>query len=91
MTTAEVREIMRRLWEKETDVLQFCYALDPRFKTVKLPMPGTGSKQAAEAFKNVYQMFFVQTVAVPPNNVRPVSKMGDITFENPQNVALTQV
>lgn len=35
-------------------------------------------------------MFFVQTVLVPPNNVRPLSRMGDMTFEHPQNTALTQ-
>ena len=88
MTPAEVREVLRRLWSNDAEVLSHLYALDlqmgsPALKKGKRP-------QQQEGFEQAYQMFFVQTVAVPPNSVRPMSRVGDLTFEHPQNTFLTQ-
>lgn len=95
MTQTEVREIMRRLWDKESDLLQYLYAMDYKIrdpqKKLGLYPPGLQSLIDKTSFKKAYQMFFIQVVAVPPNNVRPLSKMNDMVYENPQNIALTQV
>lgn len=90
MTPSEVKEVMRRLWSNNGSLLQHLYALEQ-------PLSGKGSTvksmagRAGPATKEAYLMFFVQTVLVPPNNVRPMSRMGELTFEHPQNTALTQV
>jgi DNA-directed RNA polymerase I subunit RPA1 len=94
MTPAEVREVMRRLWTNNERVLQHLYALDHKLSKQTdrlLPTPDKQALLSAAGFRTTYQMFFVQTVAVPPSNVRPLMRMGDMTFEHPQNVALTQV
>lgn len=36
-------------------------------------------------------VFFIEVVPVPPNKFRPLSKMGDMTYEHPQNTHLTQI
>ena len=89
MTASEVREVMRRLWSNSGSLLRHFYALDQRLRS---PLLGHSSKsqQSIGAFKEAYHMFFVQTVLVPPNNVRPLSRMGELSFEHPQNTALTQ-
>jgi len=95
MTPAEVREVMRRLWRNNQTVLRHLYAVDQKLSSQAGKEPllprADGALRGAAAFADTYRMFFVQTVAVPPNNVRPLSKMGEMTFEHPQNVALTQV
>lgn len=94
MTASEVREVMRRLWSNSGNLLRHIYALDQKLGskggTKGLP-PGSSALQKGTEFKEAYNMFFVQTVLVPPNNVRPMARMGDMTFEHPQNTALTQV
>ena len=85
---------MRRLWRNNHAVLSHLYALDQKLSSQggKPPLlPQAGKRAGAASFADAYRMFFVQTVAVPPNNVRPLSKMGEMTFEHPQNLALTQV
>ena len=89
MTPAEVREVLRRLWASDADVLSHLYALDLQLASPSLKKKGK-RPQRPEGFKQAYQMFFVQTVAVPPNSVRPMSRVGDLTFEHPQNTFLTQ-
>ena len=89
MTASEVREVMRRLWSNSSSLLRHLYALDQRLRSPLLS-PHSKSLQSSGSFKEAYHMFFVQTVLVPPNNVRPLSRMGDMTFEHPQNTALTQ-
>lgn len=93
MTVAEVREVMRRLWSNCSGLLKHLYALDRKLGRVghaTLSQSTPPSLQSQTSFKEAYHMFFVQTVLVPPNNVRPLSKMGELTFEHPQNTALTQ-
>ena len=89
MTASEVREVMRRLWSNSGSLLRHLYALDQRLRRSS-PIISQKAMQGGSDFLEAYHMFFVQTVLVPPNNVRPLSKMGDLTFEHPQNTALTQ-
>lgn len=89
MTCSEVREVMRRLWSNSGNLLRHFYALDPRLGIPKSMIPEK-TLQMGSDFTEAYHMFFVQTVLVPPNNVRPLSRMGELTFEHPQNTALTQ-
>lgn len=92
MTTAEVREVLRRLWSNSSRILGLLYG------SSLVSKPGCqGQGRSARTLRKAaatlqgYQMFFLQTVAVPPNNVRPLSRMGELTIDHPQNLALTQV
>ncbi|KAK9816421.1 hypothetical protein WJX72_000053 [[Myrmecia] bisecta] len=84
MTPAEVREIMRRMWETNSDILSYLYAVEthsgPQNRRPLLKPPA-----------DAYRMFFLQTIAVAPNRFRPPSKLGDMVFEHPQNTVLAQI
>eukprot|EP00208_Stichococcus_sp_RCC1054_P004326 CAMPEP_0206143018 /NCGR_PEP_ID=MMETSP1473-20131121/19032_1 /ASSEMBLY_ACC=CAM_ASM_001109 /TAXON_ID=1461547 /ORGANISM="Stichococcus sp, Strain RCC1054" /LENGTH=1731 /DNA_ID=CAMNT_0053538243 /DNA_START=203 /DNA_END=5398 /DNA_ORIENTATION=- len=80
MTPAEVREALRRMWSHHADILSLVFAAG----TPGIGIPLTEATSPAT-------MFFLQTVAVPPNRFRPASKMGDLAFEHPQNVVLGQL
>ena len=88
MTVSEVREVMRRSWAKNSDILSLMYAQDPRLRLF-----GFGGRAAPSSptFAAAYKMFFLQVVPVAPNRVRPPSFIGDNTFEHPHNIALTRV
>lgn len=97
MTPAEVREIIRRLWANNEEVMGCLYAVNQRTQHqgggrkpgkkqgLRLPRSSGGD------FETAFRMFFLQTIAVPPNNVRPMAKTGDMVVDHPQNQALTQV
>ena len=50
-----------------------------------------GRRPSKQGLQEAYRMFFVQNVLVPPNRVRQPSAVGDVAFEHPHNIALTQV
>ena len=75
VTPAEAREIMRRCWAANAHLLRELYGRR---------LTGDGWRRAGDAF-------FVTAVAVPPNRLRPPSKLGDATFEHPHNVALAAI
>ena len=89
MTVSEVREVMRRMWARNSAVLCLLFA-----QGAALSVLGSADVQRhaeAHAFEQAYHMFFLQVIPVAPNRVRPVSSMGDQSFEHPHNVALTRV
>lgn len=90
MTVSEVREVMRRMWSHNSDVLRLLFAKDSRLSVL-----GSMNLQQHAArgrdFEQAYNMFFLQVLPVAPNRVRPVSILGDQSFEHPHNVALTRV
>ena len=79
MTPAEVREILKRLWLNNADILSLLYAVENK----QVPR----SSKIHTKYEDTYQMFFVQTVPVAPNKFRAPSKLGDQVFEHPQNPA----
>ena len=99
MTPAEAREVARRLWIANETVLRELYAKNAPggvFAAAASPF-GSGRKQRASSsssalsWRDAYRAFFISTVAVPPNRLRPPSRLGDATFEHPHNIALAAV
>jgi len=67
---AQVREALRRMWARHGDLLSLIFAVDARRSGMEVLAAGGA---AAETWR----MFFLQTVAVPPNKFRPPSRMGE--------------
>lgn len=87
MTVSEVREVMRRMWAANADVLACIYRAGAPDLA---PLPGTrAGKAPIEAeFRDAYRMFFLSVLPVPPNRVRPPSRLGEIVYEHPYNTSL---
>lgn len=100
VTPNEAEEIMRRLWEREWEILSLIYqgdvaaqgalaagkrVLPPR------PMDSTASSAAVARFKEGFRMFFLRCLSVAPNKFRPVSRLGDDVYEHAQNTLLQKV
>ncbi|KAL3142271.1 hypothetical protein ABBQ38_002614 [Trebouxia sp. C0009 RCD-2024] len=83
MTPAEVREVLKRMWRNNTDILSMLYAVENKH----VPR----SSKIHTNYEDVYEMFFVQTVPVAPNKFRAPSKLGDQVFEHPQNTLLVAI
>ena len=88
MTVSEVREVMRRMWARNSALLRLLFAQDAKLSMLG-PMHAPQPK--ARDFEQAFNMFFLQVMPVAPNRVRPVSILGDQSFEHPHNVALTRV
>lgn len=58
MTPADVEEILRRLWQNESGVLQHLYASE------------TGRGSQGKGSGEGYKMFFLHAIAVAPNKFR---------------------
>lgn len=83
MTPAEVREVLKRMWRNNTDILSMLYAVENKH----VPR----SSKIHSDYEDIYEMFFVQTVPVAPNKFRAPSKLGDQVFEHPQNTLLVAI
>ena len=83
MTPAEVREVLKRMWQRNTDILSLLYAVENKH------VPH--SNKIHTKYEDIYEMFFVQTVPVAPNKFRAPSKLGDQVFEHPQNTLLVTI
>lgn len=83
MTPAHVKEVLKRMWRNNTDVLSLIYAVESK----QVPH----SSQIHTRYEDLYQMFFIQTVPVAPCKFRNPSKLGDQQFEHPQNTLLTAI
>ncbi len=83
MTPAEVREVLKRMWQRNTDILSLLYAVENK----NVPH----SNKIHIKYEDIYEMFFVQTVPVAPNKFRAPSKLGDQVFEHPQNTLLVTI
>ncbi|KAH0972017.1 hypothetical protein GBA52_024173 [Prunus armeniaca] len=71
----EVKEIIRLLWENESQLCSF-------ISDIQCQETGTNGG---------HSMFFLETVLVPPIKFRPPSKGGDSVMEHPQTVLLSKV
>ncbi len=83
MTPAEVREVLKRMWQRNTDILSLLYAVENK----NVPH----SNKIHTKYEDIYEMFFVQTVPVAPSKFRAPSKLGDQVFEHPQNTLLVTI
>ena len=83
MTPAEVREVLKRMWRNNTDILSMLYAVENKH----VPR----SSKIHSIYEDIYEMFFIQTVPVAPNKFRAPSKLGDQVFEHPQNTLLVTI
>jgi DNA-directed RNA polymerase I subunit RPA1 len=70
VTSAEVRAALILLFEKEAEILRLVYS------------PYSRSKSRSEVSPN---MFFMETVVVPPNRYRMEDRTGDSIAESPKN------
>jgi len=76
LTPAEARSILRRAWAANERLLRELYGR------------GVGGR---EAWRAAADQFFLTALAVPPNRLRPPSKLGEATFEHPHNIALAGI
>lgn len=83
MTPAHIKEILKRMWGNNTDVLSLIYAIESK----QVPH----SSKIHTKYEDLYEMFFIQTVPVAPCKFRNPSKLGDQVFEHPQNTLLTAI
>lgn len=76
LTPLQVYAHISMLWKNHQDFFDLLYgSTEPKAKT------RTSSPD----------VFFISVLPVTPNRFRPLSKMGDMTYEHPQNVHLTAV
>lgn len=76
MPPSEVESQMRLLWLHEFDLCNAIWA--PHTSRHARPAEG-------------WQVFFVRVLPVTPSRFRPPTRLGENTFEHPQNVFLTRV
>ncbi|XP_057783814.1 DNA-directed RNA polymerase I subunit 1 [Salvia miltiorrhiza] len=75
---SEVRDILRRLWENESELCSYICDIQHQHDEISKHMAG-------------YSMFFLETVLVPPIKFRPPAKGGDSVMEHPLTVLLGKV
>ncbi|RKO90746.1 hypothetical protein BDK51DRAFT_13633, partial [Blyttiomyces helicus] len=76
LTPLQVQEHLRLLWARERTILDLLYGSS---------LKPTGKRTSS------HTIFFIDVVSVTPTRFRPVSKMGDMQYEHPQNSHLTKV
>ncbi|KAL5035929.1 hypothetical protein BDEG_23884 [Batrachochytrium dendrobatidis JEL423] len=76
LTPLQVKAHIELLWKRETVVLDLLFGNSSSKKSPRVSSP---------------LMFFLDVVSVTPNRFRPISKMGDSQYENPQNIFLTAI
>lgn len=89
MTVAEVREVMRRMWAANAPMLARIYSPDaPDLAPARARGQAVRAPPRAAGFIEAYRMFFLSVLPVPPNRVRPPSRLGEVVYEHPFNTSL---
>ncbi|KAJ3205963.1 hypothetical protein HDU82_004852 [Entophlyctis luteolus] len=83
LSSMEVREHINLLFEREAKILNMVFGTNPDLR--RPGTPGTVMRVTSP------HIFFLEVVAVPPTRFRPASKMGDLVFEDAQNLHLTEI
>jgi DNA-directed RNA polymerase I subunit RPA1 len=101
VSSAEAEEILRRLWDREWELLSLIYQSDVSAQgplaagrptpPPPRPLDSTASAAAIRRHKEGYRMFFLRCLAVAPNKFRPVSRLGDNVYEHSQNTLLQKI
>lgn len=77
LTTSEVKEHMRKVWEKEEHICSLVWGLGEK---------GWHSHTLKNLKKTGSSMFFVESILVTPNRFRPANMMDGKLIEHPQNI-----
>ena len=91
LTPTEAKEIMRRVWRENIEILKYIYPTDITRREMR---KGSESKQTSPGDPlslDGYREFFIQTIPVAPNRFRPVNHVGDMVYEHPQNTILVKI
>ncbi|KAK9845826.1 hypothetical protein WJX81_003612 [Elliptochloris bilobata] len=92
MTVSEVREVMRRMWAANTAILARIYRPNaPDLAPPQLRGRAVRGTPHGEGFAEAYRMFFLSVLPVPPNRVRPPSRLGEVVYEHPFNTSLQKI
>jgi DNA-directed RNA polymerase I subunit RPA1 len=73
-------EHLDRLWRNDAEALGYVYGT-----------MAAGATSQHYFKRSSHDIFFLETLAVPPSRFRPASTMNDLTFENPQTTLLSAV
>lgn len=90
LAPTEAKEIMKRAWKANIDVLKYIYPADIARRQMKCgdkSQKGLVSTMHGDGYKE----FFMQTIPVAPNRFRPVNHVGDMVYEHPQNTILAKI
>ncbi|KAK0540774.1 hypothetical protein OC835_000481 [Tilletia horrida] len=87
VTPREVRSCLRLLFRNEPVVCALLYGRSDDGLASAVSRPGDNPAQDMRGADR----FFMEVVSVAPTRFRPASKMGDQTFENPQNELLNKI
>jgi DNA-directed RNA polymerase I subunit RPA1 len=81
LTPLEARALLRKLWQAEPGWLALAYAADADVAARAAALPANAPPPPLPD----PGCLFMQTLLVPPNKLRPPSRLGEMTFEHPQN------
>ncbi|KAJ3046998.1 hypothetical protein HK097_000328, partial [Rhizophlyctis rosea] len=91
LTPAHVQDHISLLWHRERTLL------DLLFGSMDMAISVGGGQAAGRGYSKVPKrvsspgMFFIKAVPVTPTRFRPISKMGDMTYDHPQNSHLMEI
>ena len=91
LTPTEAKEIMRRAWKANIEVLRFIYPTDVNRRRAKKGDNVKSLDSQSTLSLDGYKEFFIQTISVAPNRFRPVNHVGDMVYEHPQNTILVKI
>ena len=102
LTPTEAREMMRRIWNQNAEVLGYIFpggGANGSKKGSGLSSLASGTKSEsdrsnlnnAKTAPSSWKDFFIQTIPVAPNRFRPANNVGDMVYEHPQNTVLVKI
>jgi DNA-directed RNA polymerase I subunit RPA1 len=91
LTPTEAKEIMRRAWKANIEVLKYIYPTDINRRRAKKGDKLKSQDSQITLSLDGYKEFFIQTIPVAPNRFRPVNHVGDMVYEHPQNTILVKI
>ncbi|KAJ3233395.1 hypothetical protein HDU78_006496 [Chytriomyces hyalinus] len=80
LSSMEVQAHINLLFERDAQILNMIFGSNPTLR-----------RAGATGRTTSPHIFFLDVVAVPPTRFRPASKMGDMVFEDGQNLHLTEI
>ncbi|KAI9332080.1 hypothetical protein BDR26DRAFT_899054 [Obelidium mucronatum] len=86
LSSSEVRAHIQLLFQRDAKILNMVFG-----NSADLKRAGVGARASTGLRTTSPHIFFLEVVAVPPSRFRPASKMGDMVFEDAQNLHLTEI